>query len=296
MDHAAEKVVLVTGASSGFGKLTARRLAAQGHVVYATMRDPLGRNRPAREEFLAIAEREQRRLSIIDIDVTDDESVSRGIDAILEETGRIDVLVNNAGVMNVGVSEVYTLEEVQRQFDVNFFGVVRMNRAVLPHMRERRSGLLIQVSSLVGRVVLPFFGVYTASKFAVEALAESYRYELSSFGVDSVIVEPGPFRTKLFANSPANEADPQRLASYGDVASVPSAILSSFTELLTSEEAPDPESVATAIAELVDMPGERPLRTVVGLDFGVNDLNDAVEPVQQGFLEALGLGAAAAAA
>ena len=197
--------------------------------------------------------------------------------------------MNNAGVMNVGVSEAYTVEEVKRQFDVNFYGVVRMNRAVLPHMREQRSGLLIQLSSVIGRVVLPFFGIYSASKFAVEALAESYRYELSSFGVDSVIVEPGPFSTELFAKSPANEDDPERVASYGNVASVPSALLTNFTQFVTSDDAADPGQVATAIKELVDMTGERPMRTVVGVDYGVGDLNRAIEPVQHGLLEGLGL-------
>ena len=227
---------------------------------------------------------------MLEIDVTCDRSVDRGIESILEQAGRIDVLVNNAGVMNVGVSEAFTLEEVQRQFDVNVYGSVRMNRAVLPSMRKRRSGLLIQLSSLAGRVVFPFFGIYSASKFAVEALAESYRYELSSFGVDSVIVEPGPFWTTLIDKSPHPKSDPQRLVSYGEVASVPNSMLVSFTEFLTADGAPDPQSVADAIGDLVRMTGPRPLRTVVGLDYGVTDLNRAVEPIQNELLDQLGMG------
>ncbi len=289
MKNIAEKVVVVTGTSSGFGKLTARELAAQGHVVHASMRDPMGKNRAARDELVGLAETNGYELRVQDIDVTDDASVSQGIASILSESGQIDAVVNNAGVMNVGVSEAYTLDEVKRQFDVNFYGIVRMNRAVLPHMRERGSGLLVHVSSIIGRVVVPFFGLYCASKFAVEALAESYRYELSSFGVDSVIVEPGPFGTELFGNSPANEDDPQRAASYGDAASIPSAIMRSFEAFAATEEAPNPSEVATAIAELVDMPGERPLRTVVGVDYGVRDLNRAAESFQAGLLEGLGM-------
>ena len=197
-----QRVIVVTGASSGLGGLTSRELAAHGHVVYATMREVEGKNSPARTELLAWAEDTGHDLRVVEIDVTKSESVQRGIDAILEEAGRIDVAVNNAGVMHAGVSEAFTLEAVQRQFDVNVYGAVRINRAVLPQMRERGSGLLVQLSSLAGRVVFPFFGIYCASKYAVEAMAESYRYELSSFGVDSVIVEPGPFWTGLIDSSP----------------------------------------------------------------------------------------------
>jgi len=187
-----EKIIVVTGASSGLGRLTAQVLAAQGHVVYATMRSVRGANGEARKELLAGAKRAGDELRVVEIDVTSEECINRGIDSILEEAGRIDVVVNNAGVMNVGVSEAYTLEAVERQFDVNFYGMVRMNRAVVPHMRQRRSGLLIQLSSLAGRIVFPFFGIYCASKFAVEALAESYRYELSSFGWTRSSWSPGP--------------------------------------------------------------------------------------------------------
>lgn len=284
-----QKVIVVTGAASGLGKLTARTLAERGHTVYATMRNVEGANREAREELLSGGKQSGDELRVVEIDVTDEESVDRGTDTILDEAGRIDVVVNNAGVMNVGVSEAYTIDAVRRQFDVNFYGIVRINRAVLPHMRERRSGLLVQLSSLAGRVVFPFFGIYCASKFAVEALAESYRYELSSFGVDSVIVEPGPFWTKLIDKSPGAD-DLERLQSYGSVALTPTEMLRSFTESLTSDGAPDPILVAGAIRDLIEMRGKRPLRTVVGLDYGVSDLNRAVEPVQRGLLDGLGMG------
>ncbi len=285
-----DKVIVVTGASSGLGRLTAETLAAEGSQVYATMRNSSGSNGSAREALLDAATASGQKLSVVDMDVTDEQSVGSAITSILTEAGHVDVVVNNAGVMNVGVTEAYTLVAMQRQFEVNFYGPARVIRAVLPHMRARGSGLLIQVSSLAGRLVFPFFGVYSASKFAVEALAESYRYELSSFGVDSIIVEPGAFWTKLIDRSPGAD-DLDRLRSYGNVASTPTTMLNSFTEFLNSEEAPDPQLVATAIRDLVDMPGPRPLRTVVGVDYGVGELNRAFEPVQRALLEGLGFGA-----
>lgn len=283
-----QKVVVVTGASSGLGRLTAETLAEHGYAVYATMRNPMSTNRQLRDDLYASAEQQGNSLQVVEIDVTSEASVVAGINAVIEDAGQIDVVVNNAGVMNVGVSEAYTTEAVQRQFDVNFFGAVRMNRAVLPHMRERGSGLLIQVSSLAGRLIFPFFGIYCASKFAVEALAEAYRYELASFGVDSIIVEPGPFWTRLIDSSPGAD-DLDRLQSYGSVASTPTAMLRNFTETLTSDGAPDPMLVATAVRDLIEMPSPRPLRTVIGLDYGVNELNQTTEPVQRQLLLALGI-------
>ena len=197
------------------------------------------------------------------------------------------VLVNNAGVMNIGITEGFTLEQVQRQFDVNFFGAVRMNRAVLPHMRKQGEGLLIQISSLAGRVVLPFFGIYNSSKFAVEAMSEAYRYDLSGWGIDSVIVEPGPFGTNLFETIPWPE-DKQRLAEYTELAGAPESMIANFEKLNESDDARDPQEVADAISELIVTPtGQRPLRTVVGIDFGVTGLNEAAAPFQRGLLEAL---------
>lgn len=289
--RAGRKVIVVTGASSGLGRLTALTLARGGHLVYATMRDVSGRNSKSERELLETARNTgEGNLHVVEIDVVDRRSVGRGIDTILEQAGRIDVLINNAGVMNVGVSEAHTVKAVRRQFEVNFFGVVRMNRAVLPQMRARGSGLLIHVSALGGRLVFPFFGIYCASKHAVEALAESYRYELSSFGVDSILVEPGPFQTNLIDSSPGAD-DLARLKSYGRVASTPTAMLRWRTEFLSSKKAPEPQLVADAIRDLVDMQGERPLRTVVGVDHGLTELNRAVEPVQHDLLAELGVGA-----
>ncbi len=285
-----QQVVLVTGSSNGIGRLTVETLARQGYTVFASMRDANGRNAGVRTELEQLAHDDNLDLTVIELDVTDDSSVENAIADIITKAGRIDVLVNNAGVMNVGITEGYTLEQVQRQLDVNFYGTVRTNRAVLPHMRNQRYGLLIQVSSLAGRVVLPFFGIYNASKFAVEAMSEAYRYDLSGLGIDSVIVEPGPYGTNLFETIPRPE-DTQRLEEYGELATAPEKLIANFAELSESEDARDPQEVADAIAELIVTPtGQRPLRTVVGIDFGVTGFNEAAAPFQRGLLEALEMG------
>ena len=282
-----QKVILVTGSSNGIGRLTVATLARQRHTVYASMRDANGRNAAARTELQQLANEENLDLNVIELDVTDDTSVEKAVADIIKNAGRVDVLVNNAGVMNIGITEGFTLEQVQRQFDVNFFGAVRMNRAVLPHMRKQGQGLLIQISSLAGRVVLPFFGIYNASKFAVEAMSEAYRYDLSGWGIDSVIVEPGPYDSNLLNTIPWPE-DKQRLEEYRELAGAPEKMIANFAELEKSDDARDPQEVAGAISELIVTPtGQRPLRTVVGIDFGVTGLNEAAAPFQRGVLAAL---------
>lgn len=285
------KVVVVTGASSGFGKLTVLELARRGHTVVATMRDVEGRNSQVRSELIEAAKAEGHALQVLEMDVADDASVNSAIDHVIKQHGKIDALINNAGTMFVGVTEAYTIADVERQFAVNFFGAVRADRAVLPHMRAAGSGLLVHVTSLMGRLVFPFFGVYSASKFALEALAESYRYELSSFGVDSVIVEPGPFPSNLLPSSP-EPSDEGVLASYGDVAAIPGHIKASSDQSHDPANPPRPQLVADAIARLVDATERRPLRTVVmpdGMDLGVERLNEAVSSIQNDMLGALGM-------
>jgi NAD(P)-dependent dehydrogenase (short-subunit alcohol dehydrogenase family) len=285
------KVVVVTGASSGFGKLTVLELARRGHTVIATMRDVDGRNSQVRNELVGAAKAEGNSLQVLEMDVAGDASVQAAIDHVIAQHGKIDVLVNNAGLMPIGVTEAYTTADVERLFAVNFFGAVRTDRAVLPHMRAAGEGLLVQVTSLMGRFVIPFFGVYSASKFALEALAESYRYELSSFGIDSVIVEPGPFPSNLISSSP-QPSDTGVLTSYGEVASIPGQIKDNADRSHASAHPPRPQLVADAIARLVEAKERRPLRTVVmpeGLDYGVARINEAVAPVQNDILKAMGM-------
>jgi NADP-dependent 3-hydroxy acid dehydrogenase YdfG len=185
------EVILITGSSTGFGRNAAETLAERGYTVFATMRDSSGRNASTSEALRSLAGRKGWNLEVLDMDVTNENSVNWAVQQALDRAGHIDVVINNAGVVTLGVTEAYTVEQYQQVFDVNVLGVVRVNRAVLPAMRRRRNGLLIHVSSGAGRAVVPFSAVYCASKFALEAVADAYRFELSAFGIDSVLVEPG---------------------------------------------------------------------------------------------------------
>ncbi len=191
------QTILVTGSTSGFGRLTVETLARQGYIVFAGMRAAAGKNAPAAEELRALAQREQLALHLVEIDVTDDASVEQAIKAIIGATDRLDVVVNNAGVSYSGPLEAFTLEQVQQQFATN---VSRVNRAVLPQMRKQGSGLLLQIGSIAGRLAFPFLGLYGATKFALEGLTESYRYELAPLGIDAAMIEPGTYPTTISAN------------------------------------------------------------------------------------------------
>jgi NAD(P)-dependent dehydrogenase (short-subunit alcohol dehydrogenase family) len=278
-------VVLVTGASRGFGRLIAETLARKGYEVFATMRDPHGRNAQARQDFQQIAEREALALHTLELDVTDDASVERAVQAVLRECGHIDVLVNNAGFGVQDIAESVTLAQAQRQFDTNFFGILRLNRAALPAMRRQGSGLLLHVSSGGGRLAVPGMGLYCASKFAMEALAEIYRYELASLGIDSVIIEPGAHRTEIMDRLEPGE-DPERKAGYGEARKIPDMIL----EKLRHTRA-NPQDIADAVLQIIETPaGKRKMRYRVGPGGpGVDRINALTDEIQKDMLEAFGL-------
>jgi NAD(P)-dependent dehydrogenase (short-subunit alcohol dehydrogenase family) len=280
------KKILITGAGSGFGQLTTRALLARGHTVVASMRDIAGRNKPAAEALAAAG------AHIVDIDVTDERSVTTGVDRAIELAGGLDVLINNAGIGVLGLQEAFSPDDWQRLFDINVFGVQRMNRAILPHFREHHSGLLLHVSSLLGRMTIPFYGPYNASKWALEALAENYRTELSAFGVDSCIVEPGGFPT-TFIDRLMKPGDTSRESGYGDMAHAPAAALANFEQALEANKQQDPQLVADAIVKLVDTPaGQRPFRTVVdklGMGDPIEGYNDHLAKVTTGVYTAFGM-------
>jgi NAD(P)-dependent dehydrogenase (short-subunit alcohol dehydrogenase family) len=284
-----EQTILVTGSTSGFGRLTVETLARQGYRVFAGIRAAAGKNAPAAEALRALAQRERLALHSIEIDVTDDSSVERAIAEIIETTGRVDVVVNNAGVSYSGPLEAFTLEQVRQQFEINVFSVLRVNRAVLPQMREQGSGLLLQIGSIVGRLGMPFLGLYGATKFALEGLTESYRSELAPFGIDAAIIEPGTFPTTISANRQV-AADAERFVLY-------QAALDAFAGPFYAENRsvtpPDPQEVADAVAHVIAQPaGERPLRTVVATVVqrqAPQALNDAATQAMQSFLKALHL-------
>jgi NAD(P)-dependent dehydrogenase (short-subunit alcohol dehydrogenase family) len=265
--------VLVTGSSAGLGNLMVRTLALAGHRVFATMRDVDGSNANAKSSLQALASEHNLALEIVEMDVAEDDSVNRAVESILAAGNAIDVVVNNAGIAARGPLEAFTSDQLYRIFNVNCFGQVRVSRAVLPHMRARGSGLLIQVSSTLGRVLPGSGGLYPATKWAVEGLAESLAYEVKPFGVEVTILEPGAFPSTATARSmPA--ADAALTDEYARARGLNSAPASSGPPPEYHE--PDPQLVADEVKRLVELePGTRPLRSVVGPIFteGVPELN-----------------------
>ena len=279
------KTILITGASSGFGRLTAETLSSSGHKVFAGFHSVDGPKKQVASELNA------KNIDILRLDVTDQTSIDSAITQLLEKSNnQLDVVVNNAGMASMGISESFTPEQLRNLFEVNVFGVQRVIRATLPVLRAKRSGLVVNVGSILGRVTIPFFGLYGASKYAVEAMTDSYRYELSQLGVDVVLVQPSAYPTNMYtaAQLPANG---EVAKTYGEIAEVPGKILKTFVTLFQRKNAPNPQDVATAIDKLVSMPaGGRPDRVVVGMPFGSDAVNDAVAPIQRGLIDNLGLG------
>lgn len=186
------KTVLITGCSSGFGYLTALKFARSGWWTFASVKDL---ESPGAKELWEIKNKEDLPLQLLPINVDNSLSVEEGVSMVLNKSGRINVLVNNAGFGYFGPVEEFTLEQVREQYETNIFGVLRMIKAVVPGMRQSKSGAIINLSSISGRVVFPLYGVYASSKFALEALSEALRFDLSHFGVNVVLVEPGSFKT-----------------------------------------------------------------------------------------------------
>jgi len=252
-----KKIVLITGTNSGFGWLAVHSLAAEGHQVYATMRDTDGKNA---EKATALSK--LKNVTVLDVILTDDESVKRAVDSIVAKEGTIDVLVNNAGFSMNGVAESFTTEDVQRLFDVNVFAPWRLIKAVLPPMRKQANGLIINVTSGFGRVSFPFATIYAGSKFALEGISEGLHYELKRLGVDVAILQPGAFPTEISQKAqPAT--DQSVFEGYSVIADIPGKMVNAIGGLIQNHR-PDPQLVADAIVTLIDTEkGKRPLRTVV---------------------------------
>jgi NAD(P)-dependent dehydrogenase (short-subunit alcohol dehydrogenase family) len=280
-----EEVVLVTGARSGFGRLIAETLARKGCRVFATMRNVKGRNAGAAREIEELAKRHSLSLQTLELDVTNDASVESAVSKALLQCGRIDVLVNNAGYGIMDLAETVTTAQAQRQFDTNFFGVLRMNRAVLPAMKRQGSGLLLHVSSGAGRLAIPGMSLYCASKFAMEALAETYRYELASQGIDSVVIEPGAYATPIMGKLERGE-DPSRKSGYGGIAEIPEKI-----QARIASSRANPQEIADIVLRIIEMPaGQRQLRYRVGPGGpGVERINAVTDEVQAQLLDAFGV-------
>jgi NAD(P)-dependent dehydrogenase (short-subunit alcohol dehydrogenase family) len=280
------RTVVITGASSGFGEGAVRAFAERGDRVWGTIRDAEGRNAGKK----AALEAYSSRIAIVEMDVTRDASVADGFARILAESP-VDILINNAGIMYIGMTEAYSVAQAHEQMDTNYFGAIRAMQAVLPAMRAAGAGLIVNTSSIAGRVSVPFFGTYCATKHALEAYSQSLRYEVAPFGIDVALVEPGPFPSNLLAagKPPAHE---DVLASYGALRDVPTTMVSGFADMLASDAAPDPAMVIDAYLALADAaPGQRPTRTVVGITWGVDEVNAFTQPRQDALLKEMQLDA-----
>jgi len=255
--------IFITGSSAGFGRDTALALAARGHTVFATMRGVDGKNAEVAAELRRQASENNWALHVLDVDVTDENSVNAAVEEAVRAGGGLDVVINNAGVGTFGLQEAFPVEQIQQVFDVNVFGVMRVNRAVLPHMRERGRGHIIYVSSGLGRFVFPFVGPYAGTKWALEAMAEASAYELVDEGIDTTIVQPGAFGTTFGANM-MQAREGQRLETYGPTRAKFTAMAEAFS---TVGEGQDPQMVVDALVNLAESEaGNRPLRLPVGED------------------------------
>jgi len=190
-----EKVAIVTGSSSGIGFETSLALAREGYFTYATMRDATKSNK-----IKEIAQKENLKINVLELDVDDEKSVKSAIAQILDQKQRIDVLVNNAGWGLWGCVEDVSVDEFKEQFETNFFSIIRLIQEVAPAMRKQGSGTIVNVSSVVGRIGFPASPAYISSKFALEGLSESLRFEFAPFGVDVIIIEPGVIKTDFMKN------------------------------------------------------------------------------------------------
>ncbi len=278
--------ILVTGASGAFGSLACIQLAENGHQVVGTMRSISGKNETIANEL------KSKGVSLVEMDVTNEESVNAGVKSAIEIMGGLDTVFNNAGIGANGILECFTSNDIQKMFDVNVFGVQRLMRAVLPHLRQQGKGTIIHTSSCIGRVTTPFLASYSASKYALESLAEGYRAELSGFGIESCIVEPGGFPTG-FMNGMITPSDTKRLTEYGEMANLPETALDGYVAYVESIPEQRPERVAEAVVGLVNTSfGEKPFRTVVdfsGLKAGIENYNKVLNETTKAIYTANGV-------
>ena len=241
-------VCLVTGSSRGFGRLICKHLAAAGHRVYATMRDTSGPGSDLAETC-----------ELLELDVIDDDSVRRAVERIVDREGRLDVVVNNAGFVLWGPIEETPIDAIRREFDVNVFGALRVVHAAAPVMRQQRSGVVVQMSSISGRVVAgPFWGHYAASKFALEAFSEALAYELRPFGVRVVLVEPGSYDTTIDQSIERSPGLAEGHSAYDDA-------YRRMREVDEPWELGNPDEVAQAVVRAIE-DDSTPLRVLLGKD------------------------------
>ncbi len=286
-------VILVTGAATGIGQLSAHSLAEAGHTVYASMRDIRGRNAVRAQKEYDYAAAHGVDLRIVELDVTSQESANQAVQTILTEQDHIDVVMHNAGHLVVGYAEAFTAEEIEHLFSTNALGVVRVNRAVLPHLRKRGEGLLLYTGSTTTVVVPPFLGPYVASKMAMDGLAQTTAYEVSQFGIETCIVMPGAFTqgTEHFPDA-TRPADATTTASYERLDAMVARYEEATNGLFTPGVDAHPQAVADEVVRIVGLPaGTRPFRSVIDFTEGrVEEANALLWELQKDFLTRMGYG------
>jgi NAD(P)-dependent dehydrogenase (short-subunit alcohol dehydrogenase family) len=275
--------IVITGSNSGFGLLMVQNFAKKGHTVFAAMRDVNGKNKAAAAELSQVA-----NVTVVEMDVLNDASV----DAAAAKIGAVDAAINNAGGFHMGHAESFTTAQVSQAFELNVVGSHRVARAFLPKMREQKRGVLVQLSSCLARLPMPFMGVYAATKAAVEVINESLKYELVGSGVDVCVVEPGPFDTGLMAKTVFG-ADQARIANYM-TKDGPQQSGEAFGKMMAQPTFQRPQEVADAVVALVEMTGKRPLRTTVdkiGLGAAADAINATNSEAMKQVLNNMGMGA-----
>jgi NAD(P)-dependent dehydrogenase (short-subunit alcohol dehydrogenase family) len=276
-----KKIILITGASSGFGRLTAEALAEAGHTVYASMRETTGRNAPEVAKVAAFSKQRGVDLRTVELDVLSQPSVDAAIAKVIADSGRIDVLIHNAGHMVFGPAEAFTPEQYAQLYDVNVLSTQRVNRAALPHLRRQQQGLVVWVSSSSSAGgTPPYLAPYFAAKAAMDAIAVQYARELARWGIETSIIVPGAFTggTNHFSHS-GRPADTARAAEYeaGPYAGFGEQVQKAFAEIVPPDA--DASAVATAIVDVVGTPfGKRPFRVHIdptqdGADVGFTVLD-----------------------
>jgi NAD(P)-dependent dehydrogenase (short-subunit alcohol dehydrogenase family) len=287
-----KQIILVTGAGTGIGKLSAQSLAEAGHVVYASMRDIAGRNAGRAAELRALAAARNIQLHPLELDVLSQASADAAAATVVREQGHLDVVMQNAGHLVVGPTEAFTPEDIMKVFDTNVLGAQRVNRAVLPYLRKQESGLMLWIGSTTTKGGFPpFMGPYGAAKAAMDSLAVTLAYEIARFGIETSIVVPGAFTrgTDHFpsAGKPADAATAAAYARYDGVMDQIGDRLSA----LTPDNA-DPQAVADEIVRIVGLPtGTRPMRSLI--DFvgdGAAEVFEVSERVRIAFAKRIGMG------
>lgn len=286
-----KQIVLVTGASSGIGRLSAWALAAAGHTVYASMRGVAGKNAAKARELRDWSFARGLDLRVVELDVLSQASADAAVATILAEQGRLDVVLHNAGHLVVGPTEAYTPQEITAVFDTNVLGTQRVNRAALPVLREQQRGLLLWIGSTTTRGGFPpFLGPYAAAKAAMDSLAVTMSAELARFNIETSIVVPGAFTsgTDHFANAGA-PADDARAAAYARYAGLMDQVGTRLNTLMPPEA--DPQAVADEVVRIVGLPhGQRPFRSVVDfIDDGAAAVTAVAERVREDFAERIGI-------